>query len=87
MHPLLVRKPKQTYALNIMPKSNFQFWNKKKNMFTWKNNTFRGLRSKAKSRRQKNGRFSNHFTEIQIERDAEGPNPLKSIPTNKPSQF
>ena len=46
-------------------------------MFTWKNHTFRGLRSKANSRRSKNHNFSNHFTEIQLERAAEGPNPLK----------
>ena len=49
-------------------------------MFTRKNNTFRGLRSKVNSRRSKNRKFSNHFTEIQLERDAEGPNPLKSTP-------
>ena len=77
MHPLLVRKLKQTYVLSFMPKSDFQFWNKKKNMFTWKNHTFRGLRSKANSRRSKNHNFSNHFTEIQLERAAEDPNPLK----------
>ena len=80
MVPFLVCKPKQTHVLNFMQKSNFNFWNKKKNMFTRKNNTFRSLRSKAKSRRSKNRTFSNHFTEIQLGGTAAARNPLKSTP-------
>ena len=53
-------------------------------MFTWKNHTFRGLRSKANSRRSKNHNFSNHFTEIQLERATEDPNPLKYTQKSSP---
>ena len=72
MRPLLVCKPKQTHVLSFMPKSDFQFWNKKKNMFTRKNNTFRNLRSKAKPRRWKNWTLSNRSTKIHPEGIAEG---------------
>ena len=54
------------------------------NMFTSKNNTFQSLLSKAKSRRRKNRTLANHFTEVQLERAAEGPNPLKSTQKRLP---
>ena len=56
-------------------------------MFTWKNHTFRGLRSKANYRRSKKRKFSNHFTEIHRERAAEGPNPLKSTQKREVRKF